>query len=115
MKKIKVIVITFLSLLVFLVIAGNTIKLPYTSQVTYTEQEPYEETEEYTVIEAVSVSVEECVQESSNGICIKYETFYDTEYKDIIKERTVTKYREVEKQKEEKKYQTLFQKLGLSE
>lgn len=95
-------------------IAGNTIKVPYTAMVTYVEDEPYE----VTVPKTVTYNVAEwgcdkrsncrCTHERLWGIlgcdeCECTRTEYETE----------TKWRKVEKQRTETRYQTLFESWGI--
>jgi hypothetical protein len=86
-----------------------TIKVPYTAQVTYTEQEPYESVEYY----HEQSNTLSC-NEMSRCSCLHYSWFGlgACDSCDCVRERTVTRYKTVEKVREETRYCNLWKNIA---
>lgn len=103
---------TFLILAgIFVLVSSVLFLIPFKYEATefYNVQEPYEATEYYYEKEPYTVPYRECTKHSWwTGKCTEYDTFYKTEYKDVKKSRTITKYRTVQKERQIYKKDILF-------
>ena len=116
MKNGTAVLIIFLALVVFLV-AGFSVKVPYTANVVYEEEEPYVVNENYWDTEYRS---NKNCDSDSRCECLHYGGLFNLGSCDscrcnVLKTKQITQYKTVKKEKSETKYQNLFESWGLGQ
>ena len=110
-KRFWIIFLIVVGILGFIIFLINLIQIPYSISVGYTEREAYNDIEFYTE----QISANGC-DNSYGCYCIHYQKFlffdtYNCETCNCDRERTITRYRDIQKYREEIRYCALINRI----